>query len=479
MPTNILMPALSPTMTEGTLARWLKKEGDEVKAGDVIAEIETDKATMEVEAVDEGVLGRILVGDGTEGVKVNDPIAVLVEPGEAVPEGGAAPAAEKAPKDGGGETAQASAPAQSASEGAAAEGVAASGGKVAGAAEQPVVPPSPGAAQPAAQPAVAAPSPNGHAGTGGERVFASPLARRMAQQAGLDLSRVQGSGPNGRIVKTDIEAALARGSAQQAPAAQHPQPAAAPAAPQPAAPAPAPKPAVTPPAAPHKAVPNSSIRKVIARRLSESKQTIPHFYVTMDFAIDALLKLRADLNAKSPKEKGAFKLSVNDLVIKAVATTLRRYPDVNAMWTDEAILQFEDVDVSVAVATPTGLITPIIRKADMKGLSAISNEMKDLAARAKAGKLKPEEFQGGGFSISNMGMYGVRDFSAIINPPQAGILAVAAGEQRPVVKDGALAIATIMTCTLSVDHRCIDGALAAEFMQALKGVIEDPLSLML
>ena len=479
MPTNILMPALSPTMTEGTLARWLKKEGDEVKAGDVIAEIETDKATMEVEAVDEGVLGRILVGDGTEGVKVNDPIAVLVEPGEAVPEGGGAgaPATTQpsAPKDGGGEVAQASAPAQSASEGAAKEGVAASGGKVAGAAEQPVSQPSPEAAQPAAP----MPRPNGHAGDGGERVFASPLARRMAQQAGLDLSRVQGSGPNGRIVKSDIEAALARGpTAQQAPAAQPPQPTAAPAAPQPAAP-PAPKPAVAPPAAPHKAVPNSTVRKVIARRLSESKQTIPHFYVTMDFEIDALLKLRADLNAKSPKEKGAFKLSVNDLVIKAVATTLRRYPEVNAMWTDEAILQFEDVDVSVAVATPTGLITPIIRKADGKGLSAISNEMKDLAARAKANKLKPEEFQGGGFSISNMGMYGVRDFQAIINPPQAGILAVAAGEQRPVVKDGALAIATVMTCTLSVDHRCIDGALAAEFMQALKGVIEDPLSLML
>ncbi|HYI05823.1 MAG TPA: pyruvate dehydrogenase complex dihydrolipoamide acetyltransferase, partial [Reyranella sp.] len=443
MATNILMPALSPTMTEGTLARWLKKEGDEVKAGDVIAEIETDKATMEVEAVEEGVLGRILVGDGTEGVKVNDPIAVLVEPGEAVPEGGAdaapATAQPSAPKDGGGEVAQASAPAQSAgSEGAAKEGVAASGGKAAGAAEEPVSPPSPDAAQPAAS----MPRPNGHAGGGGERVFASPLARRMAQQAGLDLSRVQGSGPNGRIVKSDIEAALARGPAQQAPAAQPPQPTAAPAAPQPLA-APAPKPAVAPPAAPHKAVPNSTVRKVIARRLSESKQTIPHFYVTMDFEVDALLKLRADLNAKSPKEKGAFKLSVNDLVIKAVATTLRRYPDVNAMWTDEAILQFEDVDVSVAVATPTGLITPIIRKADGKGLSAISNEMKDLAARAKANKLKPEEFQGGGFSISNMGMYGVRDFQAIINPPQAGILAVAAGEQRPVVKDGALAIATV------------------------------------
>ena len=484
MATNILMPALSPTMTEGTLARWLKKEGDQVKAGDVIAEIETDKATMEVEAVDEGVLGRILVGDGTEGVKVNDPIAVLVEPGEAVPEGNgaSAPAPQaNAPKDGGGETAQASAPAQSASEGPAIEAIKASGGKVAGAPEQPVSMPGPQGSGPSAPQPSAAPKPNGHAGADGERVFASPLARRMAQQAGLDLGRVQGSGPNGRIVKSDIEAAMARGPqqpAQQAPAAQAPQPVSAP-APQPAAPQPAPKPAVALPSAPHKAVPNSSIRKVIARRLSEAKQTIPHFYVSMDFEIDALLKLRADLNAKSPKEQGAFKLSVNDLVIKAVATTLRRFPNVNAMWTDDAILQFDDVDVSVAVSTPTGLITPIIRKADMKGLSAISNEMKDLANRAKANKLKPEEFQGGGFSISNMGMYGVRDFSAIINPPQAGILAVAAGEKRPVVKDGALAIATVMSCTLSVDHRVIDGALAAEFMQALKGVIEDPLSLML
>jgi len=422
MATNILMPALSPTMTEGTLARWLKKEGDRVKAGDVIAEIETDKATMEVEAVDEGVLGKILVPDGTEGVKVNAPIAVLVEPGEAAPSGAAAPPAPK-----------------------------------------PAVAPAPAAAA-ALNPQPLPPKANGH--DAGERVFASPLARRMALQAGLKLEGVTGSGPGGRIVKADVEAAIGRGPV---------------AAPAPVT-APAPRPAPAPVAitAPTTAVPNSSIRKVIARRLSESKQTVPHFYVTMDFEIDALLKLRADLNAKSPKDgPAAFKLSVNDLVIKAVAATLRRFPAVNATWTDEAILQFDDVDISVAVSTPTGLITPIVRQADRKGLSTISNEMKDLAARAKSGKLKPEEFQGGGFSISNMGMYGVREFSAIINPPQAGILAVAAGEQRPVVKGGALAIATVMTCTLSVDHRVIDGALAAEFMQALKGAIEDPLSLML
>jgi pyruvate dehydrogenase E2 component (dihydrolipoamide acetyltransferase) len=425
MAKNILMPALSPTMTEGTLARWLKKEGDSIRAGDVIAEIETDKATMEVEAVDEGVLGKILVADGTEAVKVNEAIAVLVAPGEAVP-GGAAPAKPVAAMP---------APAAPAA-----------------------VPIAPMALLAAAQPA-------GH--DAAARVFASPLARRMALQAGLDLGGVSGSGPGGRIVKADVEVALARGKAPDKAAA----------APPPRVTAPAPT-AVGAPA--HTAVPHTSIRKVIARRLSESKQTIPHFYVTMDFEIDGLLKLRAELNAKSPKEgPAAFKLSVNDLVIKAVAAALRRYPQVNASWTDDAMLEYADVDIAVAVATPTGLITPIIRKADLKGLAAISNEMKDLAARAKAGKLKPEEFQGGGFSISNMGMYGVREFSAIINPPQAGILAVAAGEPRPVVRDGALAIATVMTCTLSVDHRVIDGALAAEFMQGLKGIIQDPLSLML
>jgi pyruvate dehydrogenase E2 component (dihydrolipoamide acetyltransferase) len=417
-------------MTEGNLARWLKQEGERIKAGDVIAEIETDKATMEVEAVDEGILGRILVPAGTQGVKVNDVIAVLVEAGEAVPAAGAAPKAA------------------------------------------PAAVPAPAAPAPvAAAPAAAAPAP---AAASGDRVFASPLARRMAAQAGLDIGKVAGSGPNGRIVKADVDAALSRGPAPVAAAT----PVAAPApvaAPRPAAPV-----ATVAITAPHTAVPNSSIRKVIARRLAESKATIPHFYVSTDVEIDALLKIRADLNARSPKDgPGAFKLSVNDLVIKATAVTLRRFPNVNAMWTEDAILQLHDVDISVAVSIPDGLITPIVKGADMKGLAAISNEMKDLAARAKTGKLKPEEFQGGGFSISNMGMYGVKDFAAIINPPQAGILAVSAGEQRPVVKNGALAIATVMTLTLSVDHRVIDGALAAEFLQALKRNIEDPLSLML
>jgi pyruvate dehydrogenase E2 component (dihydrolipoamide acetyltransferase) len=437
MATNILMPALSPTMTEGTLARWLKKEGEAVKAGDVIAEIETDKATMEVEAVDEGILGKILVQDGTEGVAVNATIAILVEEGEAVPSGDAPKAAPKQ------EMSPESKP-------------------LTGPGEQ-----EPKAATaPENKPAPAA------AADKGDRVFASPLARRIAQQAGIDLSGIQGSGPNGRIVKADVEGASSAPKQAAAPAAQ-PQAAAPAAAPAPKAPAPT----IT---APHTAVPNSSMRKVIARRLSESKATVPHFYVTMDIEIDALLKLRADLNARAPKDgPGAFKLSVNDLVIKAAARVLRMMPAVNATWTDEAILQYHDVDISVAVSIPDGLITPIVRKADQKGLAAISNEMKDLAARAKTGKLKPEEFQGGGFSISNMGMFGVKDFAAIVNPPQAGILAVSAGQQRPVVKDGALAIATVMTCTLSVDHRAVDGALAAEWIAAFKAVVEDPLSLML
>ena len=441
MATNILMPALSPTMTEGTLARWLKKEGDEVRAGDVLAEIETDKATMEVEAVDEGVLGKILVADGTAGVQVNQPIAVLVEQGEAVPSG---------------ETPAAAAPAPAA--------------------------PAPAAAA-APAPQQAAPMSNGHAPDGhakGERVFASPLARRMASQAGIELSSLTGSGPGGRIVRADIEAAQAGGTKTAAPAPVAKAPAPQAAAPQPAAPAPAAKAPAPAIGAPHTLLPNSSMRKVIARRLSEAKSTIPHFYVSIDIEIDALLKLRADLNAKSAKDgPGAFKLSVNDLVIKAAAVTLRRVPKVNATWTDDAIVLYDDVDISVAVSIDDGLITPIVRHADRKGLASISNEMKDLAARAKSGKLKPDEFQGGGFSISNMGMYGVSSFSAIINPPQAAILAVAAGQQRPVVKNGALAIATVMTCTLSVDHRAVDGALGAEFMAAFKAVMEDPLSLML
>ncbi len=447
MATNILMPALSPTMTEGTLARWLKKEGEAVKAGDVIAEIETDKATMEVEAVDEGVLGKILVADGTAGVKVNEPIAVLVEQGEAVPAAAAAPAPKPA------------APAPAAAT-AATPTPAAAPTTAAAPAVTPVAAPQPAAAKG-----------NGH-DTAGDRIFVSPLARRMALQAGIDLAALTGSGPNGRIVKVDIEAALSGAKPAAAPAPATALAPAAPAPPRPAAPV-----AIT---APHTLVPNSNIRKVIARRLVEAKQTIPHFYVSMDIEIDALLKLREELNAKSPKDgPSAFRLSVNDLIIKAAAITLRRIPKVNASFTEDAIAMYDDVDISVAVSIADGLITPIVRKADQKGLAAISNEMKDLAGRARSGKLKPEEFQGGGFSISNMGMYGVSEFAAIINPPQAAILAVAAGQQRPVVKNGALAIATVMTCTLSVDHRVVDGALGAEWLAAFKAIVEDPLSLML
>jgi len=449
MATNILMPALSPTMTEGTLTRWLKKEGEQIKAGDVIAEIETDKATMEVEAVDEGVLGKILVEDGTANVAVNAPIAVLVNEGEAVPSQAPAAPAPAAPKVAAPEPA-APAPKAVAPEQAA---------------------PEPKAVAP--KPATAAPVPlaNGHAGSG-ERIFVSPLARRMAAQAGIELSGLKGSGPNGRIVRADIEAAQKGGAPASAPASVAPS--AAPPAGAPAGKAPA----IT---APHKVVPHSSMRKVIARRLTEAKSTIPHFYVSMDIEIDAMNKLLAELNGKAPKEgPGAYLITINDMVIKATAATLRKVPTVNASWTDDGMVFYDDVDISVAVSIPDGLITPIIRKADQKGLATISREMKDLAGRARSGKLKPEEFQGGGFSISNMGMFGVSEFSAIINPPQAAILAVAAGRKRPVVnKDGELAVATVMTCTLSVDHRVVDGALGANWLRTFKQVVEDPLSLLL
>jgi pyruvate dehydrogenase E2 component (dihydrolipoamide acetyltransferase) len=423
MAINILMPALSPTMTEGKLAKWVKQEGDEIKSGDVIAEIETDKATMEVEAVDEGFLAKILVPEGTEGVVVNSVIGVITaEKGEKVDAPAASPAPAPAPK------AEAAAP-------------------------------------PAPVPATtAAPAPTAQ----GERIFASPLAKRIAKQSGIDLSTIKGSGPNGRIVKADVEGKPAAAPKSEA----APTPAAAP-----AAKAPAPAPVIT---APHTKLPNSTMRKVIARRLTESKQNVPHFYLTVNIELDKLLALRAELNGKSPKDgPGAFKLSVNDLIIKACGIALRRHPNVNASWTDEAIIQYDEVDISVAVAIPDGLITPIVKGADKLGLAAISNNMKDLAGRAKAGKLKPEEFQGGGFSISNLGMFGISDFCAIVNPPQAAILAVGAGEKRPVVKDDEIKIATVMSATLSTDHRVVDGAAGAEFLQTLKALIEEPLGLLL
>jgi pyruvate dehydrogenase E2 component (dihydrolipoamide acetyltransferase) len=443
MPIEILMPALSPTMTEGNLAKWVKKEGDAVKAGDVIAEIETDKATMEVEAVDEGTLGKILVPEGSQGVKVNQPIAVLLEEGEDASVVKGAGAAKPAPA--------------------------------------PVAPKTEPAPGPAAAPAPAAKGGNGH--DTGERVFASPLARRMAEQAGIELAALKGSGPGGRIVKSDIEAALAGGAAPRAKAPEAPRPAA-----PSAAPAAAPSPALAPAAlakdrvaalagnAPYELLPLTPVRKVTARRLTEAKQQVPHFYLTVDCEIDRLLEVRKELNGRGGE---AYKLSVNDFVIKAAALALRKVPAANASFSDDGILQWKSVDVSVAVALEGGLITPIVKSADGKGLAQISNEMKDLAARARAGKLKLEEFQGGTFSISNLGMYGVKQFEAVINPPHGCILAVGAGEQRPIVKDGALRIATVMSCTLSVDHRVVDGATGAEFLAAFKALIEDPLAMLL
>jgi pyruvate dehydrogenase E2 component (dihydrolipoamide acetyltransferase) len=424
MPIQILMPALSPTMSEGNLARWLKKEGDVVKAGDVLAEIETDKATMEFEATDEGTLGKILVAAGTQGVKVNEPIALLLEEGE-----------------------DASALAAAALKPAAPSTVAA-----------PVAAPVAAAvALPSAPiPAAAIPA--------GQRIFATPLAKRVAKDAGLDLKAIAGSGPHGRIIRADVDKVIAGGPVRAA--------APAPVAPPVAKAAPAPVPEIGPA---YTELPLSSMRKVIAKRLSEAKQTVPHFYLSVDCQLDKLLALRTDLNGRSDD----YKLSVNDFVIRAVALALRKVPAANASFTETAIRLFSDVDVSVAVATPNGLITPIVKHADQKGLAAISGEMKTLAVKARDGKLKPEEFQGGGFTISNLGMYGVREFAAIINPPQGCILAVGAGEQRPVVKDGALAIATVMSCTLSVDHRVVDGAIGAEFLAAFKKLIEEPLTMLL
>jgi pyruvate dehydrogenase E2 component (dihydrolipoamide acetyltransferase) len=461
MPIKILMPALSPTMTEGNIARWLKKEGEEVKAGDVIAEIETDKATMEVEAVDEGRLGKILVPEGAQGVKVNDVIALLLEEGEdaAALDSGA----KAAPSKGNGKSNGGGAPAPQPPRPAAAP--------------QPAMAAQPAAPQPAPAPrphAPQAPQAAARSGDGEGRVFASPLAKRMAAQAGIELARLRGSGPHGRIVKSDIEAALAGGGAQvRAPAAQPSAPAQA-ATQQARAPQP---PAAGLPA--FSEVPHSGMRRIIAQRLTEAKRDQPHFYLTIDCELDALLKLRADLNARAPEGPGGYKLSVNDLLIKAAAVALKRVPAANASWTDTAIRLYQSADISVAVAVPNGLVTPVIRNAEAKGLAQISSEMKALAEKARAGKLVPEDYQGGTFSLSNLGMYGIREFAAVINPPQGAILAVGAGEQRPVVKGGALAIATVMSATLSCDHRVVDGVVGAEWLAAFKNIVEDPLTMLL
>lgn len=420
MPIQILMPALSPTMTEGKIIAWHRQPGDPVQAGDVMAEIETDKATMEIEAVDDGTMGRILVAAGTEGVAVNTLIALLLEEGE------------------GDEVLDAVSPPP--------------------ASAPPATVPQPDAPKPAAT-APAAPSRDG------ERVFASPLARRMAHQAGLDLAAINGTGPNGRIVKVDIEAVIAAGT-------ERPQ-LSAPVAPAPVVAAAPPAPSAT---AQYEDRPNSTMRKVIARRLAESKQTAPHFYLSMDCELDALLEVRRTLNARLDD---TARISVNDMVIRAAALALAQVPEANASWSEEAIRVYGSVDISVAVAIDGGLITPVIRNAQHKGLSQIAEEMKELAARARDGKLAPEEYQGGTFSISNLGMYGVREFAAVINPPQGAILAVGEGSKRPVVRDDALAIATVMTCTLSVDHRVVDGAVGARLLAAFKRLVEDPLLMLL
>jgi len=433
MSIEIKMPALSPTMEEGTLAKWLVKEGDTVKSGDLLAEIETDKATMEFEAVDEGVIGKITVPEGTDNVKVGTVIAVMAGEGEDA----AAPAPTPAP-----------APAAKAE-----------------ATPAPTPAPAP-AATPAPTPAKA----NG-AAQDGSRVKASPLAKRLAAEKGLDLASVTGSGPNGRIVKADLEGA----KPGAAPATQPAATAAPTAAPTPAAAPAEHKPVWYDESIPHEEEKLSNIRKTIARRLTESKQTIPHIYLTVDIRLDALLKLRSDLN-KALEARGV-KLSVNDLLIKALGVALIQTPKCNVTYTGDKLIKYSRADVSVAVSTPTGLITPIIRDAAGVSVSSISTQMKDLAGRAKEGKLKPEEYQGGTASLSNMGMFGIKQFEAVINPPQGMIMAIGAGEKRPYIVDDALGIATIMSATGSFDHRAIDGADGAELMKTFKALVEAPMGM--
>jgi len=455
MPTEILMPALSPTMEEGKLAKWLIKEGQQVKAGDIIAEIETDKATMEVEAVDEGKVGRLLVEAGTEGVKVNTPIATLLAEGES--EGAAAKA--KAP------TPQAATPRSEAPKAAAA------GASASSSASKPTTTTAPGAAM------AAAASKSTH-----ERIFASPLARRLAKAAGIEIGALAGSGPHGRIVKRDVESALANGHAAAKAGTQV-----------------APRGSTAPAAATasalqgmsddkilalydknsYEVVPHDGMRKVIAQRLTLSKQTVPHFYLTVECRLDELLRARERMNQTSPKDgPRAFKLSVNDFVIKAMGLALQQVPTANVTWTEAGTLRHKYSDVGVAVAVEGGLFTPVIRHAELKSLSEISNEMKDLAERARKRRLAPHEYQGGTTSISNLGMYGIKSFDAVINPPHATILAVGAGEKRPVVVGDKVEVATIVSCTLSCDHRVVDGAVGAELLNAFKMLMEDPVRML-
>ena len=446
MPVTITMPALSPTMESGTLAKWLVKEGDDVAIGDVIAEIETDKATMEVESVDEGKVGKILVEAGATDVPVNEPIAILLEEGEDESALDAAPAAAPAPK-----------------------------------AEEAKADAAPAAKE------EAAPAPEVSAGAGvtgadGNRIFSSPLARRLAKMNDLDLAKIEGTGPRGRIVKRDVDAALAAGTASASAPAKAEE-AKAPAAGGAAA-------ASGPSDAAIKAlyeegsyeeIPHSGMRKVIAKRLQESKQTVPHFYLEADVELDALMELRKQVNGQAPLDadgKPVYKLSVNDFIIKAMAMALQKVPMANATWTEGSRLIHKHSDVGVAVSVPDGLFTPVIRKAEQKALSAISNEMKDLAGRARDKKLAPEEYQGGTTAVSNLGMFGIKNFSAVINPPHGTIIAIGAGEKRAVIKEGAVAVATVMSVTLSCDHRVVDGALGAELLAAFKGYMEKPMGML-
>lgn len=468
MPINILMPALSPTMEKGNLSKWLKKEGDKVKSGDVIAEIETDKATMEVEAVDEGTIAKILVPEGTQDVPVNNIIAVLAGDGEDVKAAGAGAVSAKAtphpasstppspPQAGGGKEAAPSAPQAKSSSAPAA----------------PQVSPSPLGGEGGA--AKAAPGGGAVSQQNGARVFSSPLARRLAKEAGIDLSRVNGSGPHGRVVARDID--QAKSGKGLKPAAS----AAAPAAATGAIGAPAMSDqqilALYEEGA-YESVPHDSMRRTIAQRLTAATNSMPTFYLTVDCDLGKLSAAREEINAAAGKDKDGkplYKLSVNDFVIKAMALALQKIPEANVSWTEAAMLRHKHSDIGVAVALPFGLITPIIRQAEFKTLSAISNEMKDLAARAKAKKLKPNEYQGGTSSVSNLGMYGIKDFTAVINPPQSSILAVGTSEERAVVRNGQIVAATMMSVTLSCDHRAIDGALGAELITAFKKLIENP-----
>ena len=471
MPINILMPALSPTMEKGNLTKWLKKEGDAVKTGDVIAEIETDKATMEYEAVDDGVMAKIVVPEGTNDVPVNQLIAVLAQEGED-PKAAAAAAGKSAPAKALGIGTPSPQPSPQRGEGAALQAAPSATAPQASAPAPPPPLPLPGGERSAPK----APGEGARIDGHGARVFSSPLARRLAKEAGIDIGRITGTGPHGRVIARDVAAAK-EGRGLRAPSA---------------VPAGAPGPAIAPSMSDqqiralyedgsYEFVPHDSMRRTIAQRLTASTQTIPHYYLTVDCDIGKLLAAREEINAAAPKDKDgkpAYKLSVNDFVIKALALALQRVPDANVSWTEAGLLKHKHSDVGVAVALPAGLITPIIRNAETKSLSAISNEMKDLAARARARRLKPNEYQGGGSSVSNLGMYGIKEFTAVINPPQSTIIAVGAGEERAVARNGKIEVAQIMSATMSCDHRSVDGALGAQLIGAFKALIENPVMML-